>query len=402
MSKNNTSSPIEYAAPISDLMNLTKKRLDKRKTIDEQNPADHNDSERSSSFSSGQTEIEVDAQSIEEAAKTTYEYYSIEEETSKWICNQCNNNRPKKYSCKTSKSILDYHLEHDHKIITPKKKRTMSGLSKEVSDKIDRALLIFIIACCLPFLLVESSAFKEFVLCLNPKYKVPCRKKLRSLLTDLYREKVELLKSKLLSIKVLSITTDGWTSCQNYSYISATAHFISDKTNFISFCLGFAYLNGRHDADNLKEALLKIVEKFKVDDKIMSIVSDNASNVRNCLNSLKVCLNIQPIRCMGHVLQLVVKNVIDLVGEGEKDTSSKFFFIARTLTKCRKTVTSFNHSSQLNDLLEESQTRQGVEKNHILHLIQDVKTRWHSTFLMAERKLKLHSYVKDIFNSKQQ
>ena len=62
----------------------------------------------------------------------------------------------------------------------------MSGLSKEVSNKIDRALLIFIIACCLPFMLVESNAFNEFVLCLNPKYKVPCRKKLRSLLTDLY------------------------------------------------------------------------------------------------------------------------------------------------------------------------------------------------------------------------
>ena len=46
--------------------------------------------------------------------------------------------------------------------------------------------------------------------------------------------------------------------------------------------------------------------------------------------------------------------------------------------------------------------RQGVERNHGLHLIQDVKTRWHSTFLMAERMLKLHSYVKDIFNSKQQ
>ena len=134
----------------------------------------------------------------------------------------------------------------------------------------------------------------------------------------------------------------------------------------------------------------------------MSIVSDNASNVRNCLNSLKVCLNIQPIRCTGHVLQLVVKNIIDLVEEGEKGSSSKFFFITRTLTKCRKIVTSFNHSSKLYDLLEESQMRQGVERNHVLHLIQDVKTSWHSTFLMAERMLKLHSYVKNIFNSKQQ
>ena len=65
-------------------------------------------------------------------------------------------------------------------------------------------------------------------------------------------------------------------------------------------------------------------------------------------------------------MQLAVKNVIDLVEEGEKDSSSKFFFIARTLTKCRKILISFNHSSQLNDLLEESQMRQGVEKNHVL------------------------------------
>ena len=132
MSNNNTFSPIEYAAPISDL----KKRLDERKTVDEQNPANHNDSETSSSFSSGQTEIEVDTQLIEEAAKTTYEYYSIEEETSKWICNQCNSNRPKKYSCKTSKSILDYHLEHDHEIITPKKKRTIVACQKKLAIRL--------------------------------------------------------------------------------------------------------------------------------------------------------------------------------------------------------------------------------------------------------------------------
>ena len=45
---------------------------------------------------------------------------------------------------------------------------------------------------------------------------------------------------------------------------------------------------------------------------------------------------------------------------------------------------------------------QGIEKKHVRHLIQDVKTRWHSTFLMAERMLKLHSFVKTIFNSQQQ
>ena len=68
MSNNNKFSPIEHVTPISDL----KKRLEKRKTIDEQNPVNHNDSETSSSFSTGQKEIEIDTQSIEEATKTRY------------------------------------------------------------------------------------------------------------------------------------------------------------------------------------------------------------------------------------------------------------------------------------------------------------------------------------------
>ena len=75
-------------------------------------------------------DCKIDTQSIEETTKTTYEYYSIEEETSKWICNQSNSNRPKKYSSKTSKSTLDYLLEHDQEIITPKKKTNYEWLVK--------------------------------------------------------------------------------------------------------------------------------------------------------------------------------------------------------------------------------------------------------------------------------
>ncbi len=68
----------------------------------------------------------------------------------------------------------------------------------------------------------------------------------------------------------------------------------------------------------------------------MGTVSDNAPNIRNCLNSLKICMNIEPVRCIAHVFQLIVKNVIDIVDEGEKDESSKFYQIGQTFTKCRK------------------------------------------------------------------
>ncbi len=69
--------------------------------------------------------------------------------------------------------------------------------------------------------------------------------------------------------------------------------------------MGFAYVNGRHQAKNLKDALQKIFENFKLEDKIMREVYDNAPNILNCLNELKICMNIEQIRFMAHVLQLV-------------------------------------------------------------------------------------------------
>ncbi len=56
------------------------------------------------------------------------------------------------------------------------------------------------------------------------------------------------------------------------------------------------YINGRHQAENLKEALLKIINNFDLKNKIIGIVADNAKNEQNCLNSLQK-LNIEPIRC---------------------------------------------------------------------------------------------------------
>ena len=58
---------------------------------------------------------------------------------------------------------------------------------------------------------------------------------------------------------------------------------------------------------------------------------------------------------MAHVLQLVVKNVITLIEAGESHDDSPFYIIAKIFTKCRNLVTSFSHSSQLTDLLEEYQ-----------------------------------------------
>ncbi len=68
-----------------------------------------------------------------------------------------------------------------------------------------------------------------------------------------------------------------WTSCKNYSYIAATAHFIDENCNFSSFSLvSLGFINGRHQAENLEKALLKIINNFDLKNIIIGTVADNA------------------------------------------------------------------------------------------------------------------------------
>uniref|UniRef100_A0A183CCI8 Uncharacterized protein n=1 Tax=Globodera pallida TaxID=36090 RepID=A0A183CCI8_GLOPA len=52
------------------------------------------------------------------------------------------------------------------------------------------------------------------------------------------------------------------------------------------------------------------------------------------------------------------------------------------LEKSRRTISHFNHSNLAKERLEDAQTQEDAPKHA---LIQDVPTRWNSSFLMGER-----------------
>lgn len=55
---------------------------------------------------------------------------------------------------------------------------------------------------------------------------------------------------------------------------------------------------------------------------------------------------------------------------------------ASLIEKCRKIVSVFHQSTKLSEYLSEAQKLLNIEQHK---LIQDVKTRWNSTYLMIER-----------------
>jgi hypothetical protein len=54
--------------------------------------------------------------------------------------------------------------------------------------------------------------------------------------TILYNKKKKKMINKLNDANSISLTTDCWTSVQNFSYIGVTAHLLDSNFKISSFC----------------------------------------------------------------------------------------------------------------------------------------------------------------------
>ena len=99
-----------------------------------------------------------------------------------------------------------------------------------------------------------------------------------------------------------------------------------------------------------------------------AVVTDNASIMTAALNSLE-CGHLP---CFSHTLQLAVYEGLDANSLNQLSSLA------------RKLVGHFKHSALATAALRQKQEKMNVPKHH---LIQDVVTRWNSTFLMFQQLL---------------
>lgn len=84
------------------------------------------------------------------------------------------------------------------------------------------------------------------------------------------------------------------------------------------------------------------------------------------------------VRCHAHLLNLVVKK------------SLKEAELQELLFKVRKIVGHFRSSTSMTSKFEDAQRK---DHNNSLQLIQEVQTRWNSTYMMIERVYNLRQYI---------
>lgn len=203
-------------------------------------------------------------------------------------------------------------------------------LSEEEKSSIDKSLIKMITVDYQPLSLVESIGFLEYSEKLHPLYKPPSRKTLTvKLLPEEYNKMAAILKSMLTSINNVSITTDMWTSDSNRVYLTVTCHFIYNDCLY-SLVLATREIIKIHTGANIATSISDILIEWGILDKIVTIVSDNGSNIKNAINEY-LCKYHHP--CVAHTLNLIVN---DAISSNEE--------LLNVLKKCRALVGHFKHS----------------------------------------------------------
>lgn len=254
---------------------------------------------------------------------------------------------------------------------TPKK------ISATLKQKIDRDLMDLFIDSYQPFSLVEERAFKKFCRWI-PGYELPSRRTIsQKMLPALYEATKEITNQELNNCNLLKIclTVDLWTSRANESYLSVTGHYITDAFELKSILIKCSNFEGNHTGENIQTALLGITNEFGLSTKVNFVVTDNAANMQRALNDIQW----KHYGCYAHSLNLIVQNSLTIVEDN--------------LSKLKKIVRHFKTSSTALDKLLKEQTRddsQVVPKR----LIQEVPTRWNSTYYMVARCVDLEQHLR--------
>jgi len=134
---------------------------------------------------------------------------------------------------------------------------------------------------------VDDEGLREFAWELNPLFKFPSRWTIARDCLSIHKEESKKLKD-LLKGQTVSLTTDTWSSVQNFNYMCLTAHWIDDDWVLQKKILNFCPI-ANHRGDTIGKLVYNCIQKWGIE-KVFTVTVDNASSNDGAIRFLKTML----------------------------------------------------------------------------------------------------------------
>ena len=116
---------------------------------------------------------------------------------------------------------------------------------------------------------MEEPSFREFVSSLCPSFVQVSADTIRRDIVSIFDENLRFLKSKLCNITShINFTQDLWTSLNNDTYTSFTAHWIDSDWQLMETMLDLKEIRGVHTGKSIAESFCESLDEFKLIPKV--------------------------------------------------------------------------------------------------------------------------------------
>ncbi|CAN0908223.1 Zinc finger BED domain-containing protein RICESLEEPER 2 [Linum grandiflorum] len=252
-----------------------------------------------------------------------------------------------------------------------KAEMSTNQFSSEVSRK---ELCIMIVVHEYPLSIVDHLNFKRFCCSLNPLFKGFEKSKMQKI--------IDQNKGRI------AITTDMWTaSNQKRGYMDVTAHYIDNGWKLRNHLVMFGYLLAPYTSQRLAVRLSQCLLDWNIDSRLSIITVDNCTTNDSMINLVKQKLVLSNLirdgtllhmRCSAHILNLIVKDGLDILKDGIENIRESVGFWTCTPRR----VEYFHENAQQLKLTISTK------------LVLDCPSRWNFTYDMLSAAIP----YKDVFS----
>lgn len=248
-----------------------------------------------------------------------------------------------------------------------------------VAKKITKLIAEMLALDLQPSAMVENAGLNRLLEYLQPQYSLPPSSYFTSTaIPDMYERVKDVVLTHLKEAEggVVHFTTSIWVSSQTREYLTLSAHWATYESNVrpqgqdfhCSALLSVSQIDCDHDMHDIPKQLEYLWDSWITSSGLKKgfTVTDN-NTIRNTLEDHGHVT----MQCFGHIIDLIVSEAIK---------SQRM--VQNLLSIARKICERVHRSAQAKEKLAELQRAHELPENQ---LIQDVPSKWRTSFCMLER-----------------